>query len=481
MIIKEFSYLNEIIKDVSKGKPFPVLRINCIGGRMGAKTINLGLMLVVICLLKKTKIDMFRWTKGKDKLELWDQIIAIIDFFPNLLEKCEIHLTRFTITFPNGSIIEVGGLRVRGSNEVKLTGKSGSNKFEYHIALAEERYEISDSAWGDVLQAIRGTKNFMEIHLANPWIFTNDYVKHCNDNLPFNLQQLKTNHKQFLCKEQEIKMSDGSIYKYKEIFHYTNYLVNDKLALIDKVKLEQAAKHDPHRANTILYGYPGTPKGSIWKWVLPQMKQTPRDPSIIFIGGVDYGERADPTAAYIIGFNSGISHSHIEHEYYWRNNDFGVNKDTQALAEDVVNHFLDFMEDRMGNSSSLEIYVDGSAIPFITALNTYTDSLGYSSSLKFYQQTNKGRVADRIETMKTLASFGIISVDENCKELLRELNEQTYSDKSRTSIDYVDGDDHGTDAIYYGLVVKWIELLEHKKYLIEDEAQKTLEEMKGSK
>ena len=99
--------------------------------------------------------------------------------------------------------------------------------------------------------------------------------------------------------------------------------------------------------------------------------------------------------------------------------------------------------------------MDGSAVPFITALNTYCEEINWSEQLHFYQQTDKKRVSERVETMKTLASFGLITVNSKCKELLRELNEQVYNDNvSKTSIDYINGDDHGTDAMYYAIAPK---------------------------
>lgn len=475
-MVKDFGYLKQIIQCVKKGKPFPVLRINEIGGRMGSKTYSSLEAVIIMCLIAKVKVDGFRWTKGKDRKEFFDQVGAIISSFPGLTEKIVIHKSNKTYTFPNGSIIEISGLRTMGSKDVQLTGKSGMVMFDYQIAIAEERYEISDSAWGDVLQAIRGTGNFMEMHLANPWVFTNDFVKYCNDNLKFDLQQLIDKGQQFAIKEKEIKLMGGETFKYKEIFHYSNYSINHHLSTLDKVKLEMAAKHDPHRANTILYGFPGAPKGGIWKWVLPKMKQIQPEPSVKYVGGVDYGERNDATTAYIVGFNSGNSHSHIEHEYYHKNRDIGEYKNTQDLAEDVVDHYLDFLEERQ-YQGTMDVWVDGSAIPFITALNATTQSLGYDRILKFWQQTNKQRVADRIETMKTLASYGMITVDPDCVELLRELNEQVYSDKSRTSIDYVEGDDHATDAIYYGIVTEWVELLENMEYKATAEAEAEAEKI----
>lgn len=452
------------------------MRINEVGGRGSSKTWSSFDFVILASLLKRVKTDAYRWTKGKDRKELYNQIGEIIDSYPGLNTVVSKHLTDMTYTFPNGSVIEVSGLRIMGSDEVQLTGKSGSNKYDYQIAVAEERYEIDDASWSAVLQAIRGTEKFVEIHLANPWVLTNDFIKYCNGFLPFSLEQLRDVGQQFAVIDREINMIDGTNFKYREIFHYTNYQINYKLPQIDKVKLEVSATHDPHRANTILYGYPGSPKGGIWKWVLPKMKQKPPEKSVSYVGGVDYGERNDATTAYIAGFSAGNTHTHIEHEYYWKNNSISMNKDTQSLAEDVVNHYLDFMERENIHQSTLDIMVDGAAIPFITALNTYTQAIGYDNVLKFYQQTNKQRVADRIETMKTMASFGLITVDESCHELLRELNEQVYADKTRTSVDYVNGDDHATDAIYYAIVTKWIELLENMDLRHEEEVQKTIRE-----
>lgn len=473
-MVKQYDYYRQILERMKNKRKLPVYRINQIGGRMSSKTWSGIDFIIMASLIAKVKTDAFRWTKGKDRKELYDQIIEVIQVdFPGLKDRCVFHNTNKTITFPNGSVIEVSGLRERGSSEVQLTGKSGSNTFDYQIALAEERYEIPDESWAAVLQALRGTNKFLEMHLANPWVFSNDYVKYCNDIFPFSIDELKNKGQQFIVKKREEKLDDGTVIKYKEIFHYTNYQINNYLEDMQKMKLQVSAKHDPHRKDTILYGYPGSPKGGIWKWVLPKMKQVPREPNVTYYGGVDYGERADATTAYVIGFNAGNSHAHVMHEYYHKNKSLGLNKDTSDLAEDVVLHYLNFMEE-IGMNVQLQVKVDGAAIPFITALNTYADSIGASGYVSFSQQTNKKRVADRIETMKTMASFGLITVDEECTELLRELNEQVYSDKSRTSIDYVDGDDHGTDAMYYGIQPKWVELLENMELERTNEAQEML-------
>ena len=474
-MVNNYGYYRELINNVRKGEPFSVMRVNESGSRMSSKTWSSIEGIIIMCLVGLVKADLFRYMKGKDRKELFDQVGAIIESFPGLIQTVEIHKTNMTYTFPNGSVIEVSGLHKQSGDDINLTGKSSSNKFDYQIALAEERYEITDVEWGFVQQALRGAKNYLEIHLANPWIFSNDYVKYCNENLPFDLETLQTKGEQFEVIDKELTLLDGESVEYKEVFHYTNYGVNHFLTTMDKVKLEIASKHDPHRKNTILYGYPGTPEGAIWKWVLPKMKQVPREQSIMYVGGVDYGERNDATTGYIAGFSANNTHCHIEHEYYYANKKNAPNKNTNALAEEVVNHFIDFYEDNITNQSELAIWVDGSAIPFITALNTYCEEIGWSDLIHFYQQTDKKRVADRIETMKTLSSFGLITVDKNCKDLLRELTEQVYSDKSRTSADYVNGDDHGTDAMYYAIATKWVELLENMEYLKQEEAQSVLE------
>ncbi len=470
-MVNNYGYWADIIQAVKDNKPLPIYRINDIGSRMSSKTWSTIDGVILCSVANVVKTDAFRHFKGKDRQELFDQFGKQLDAL-GILEKVEVHKSNMTYTFPNGSVIEVGGLHSpTQKGEVKLTGKSASTKFKYHFAIAEERYEISDTDWSDVLQALRGSANFMEIHMANPWILTNDYVNYINENLPFNLEELKNKGEQFKIIDKEQELLGGKIIKYKEIFHITNYQINHHLTDMDKMKLEIAAKHDPHRANTILYGFYGTPKGAIWKWVLPKMRQKSIKKPVVFIGGVDYGERNDPTAAYVIGFASENQEAQIMHEYYEYGNKQG--RDTNVLAEEVVNHYLDFIEKHNLKQSSFEVFVDGSAIPFITALNTYTEDIGYSDILHFYQQTDKKKVADRIEQLKTLASFGIIKVEEkSCPNLIRELNEQVYNDKvGRTSIDYVSGDDHGTDAIYYGIVTRWVELLENMDYLLEEEAK----------
>ncbi len=471
-MVNNYGYWADIIKAVKHNRPFPIYRINEIGGRMSSKTFSTIDGIILSSLANVCRTDAFRHFKGSDKQELFDQFQEQIDYW-KLTEVVEVHKSNSTFTFPNGSVIQIRGLHSpTQKGEVKLTGKATSQKFKYHFALAEERYEISDSDWADVLQAIRGSNQFMEVHLANPWILSNDYVSYVNENVPFNLEKLKKDGEQFKIFDKEMKLEGGEVFRYKEIFHITNYQINNFLSTIDKAKLQIAAKHDPHRANTILYGFYGTPKGSIWKWVLPKMIQKSNIKPVVYVGGVDYGERNDPTAAYLIGFTPNNSEVQISNEYYAYGNKVG--RDTNKLAEEVVEHFLDLIERKNidFHQATFEVFVDGSAIPFITALNSYAEDMGYSDTIHFYQQTDKKKVADRIETLKTLASFGIIKVDEStCPNLMREFSEQIYNDKvGKTSNDYVVGDDHGTDAIYYGIVTRWVQLLENMDYLIEQEA-----------
>lgn len=168
-MVKRYDYYRQLLEQMKYKRKLPVYRINQIGGRMSSKTWSGIDFIIMASLVAKVKTDAYRWTKGKDRKELFDQVIEVIEVdFPGLKERCTMHNTNKTITFPNGSVIEVSGLRERGSSEVQLTGKSGSNTFDYQIALAEERYEIPDESWSAVLQALRGTKRFLEMHLANP-------------------------------------------------------------------------------------------------------------------------------------------------------------------------------------------------------------------------------------------------------------------------------------------------------------------------
>ncbi len=94
--------------------------------------------------------------------------------------------------------------------------------------------------------------------------------------------------------------------------------------------------------------------------------------------------------------------------------------------------------------------VDSAAIPFITALNNVSDDYGYGDAIVFLQ-SKKYKIAERVEQVKTMASFGMITIDENCPEARREYQEATYSKKVS---EYRDGDDHAQDTIEYGLANK---------------------------
>ncbi len=456
-MVRDYGYYKQLLNQIKQGKPLSIERINKFGGRMSSKTFSAVDFFILACLLKKCKVYGFRYMND-DKKELFKQILANIENFPGLSDIVSVHLTDKTITFPNGSIIEIKGLHKQKNDDVKLTGLSGAIGYDYGIAFAEERYEISDKEWSAVLQAIRGFDNFLEIHAANPWIFTNDYVTYCHNKMPFDLVKLKQDGQQYkIHKEKVIDEDLGIDTELIEVLHYSNFSINHYLTNADKNKLAQAARHDPHRANTILYGYPGIPEGSIWKHVLDKMfREYDKSKIVNYSGGVDYGEKGDATAAYVVGFEKNYEHAHIEHEYYWANKKGTIEfRDTIKLTKDVVEHFIDFYEEH-DLQGILNIEVDSAAIPFITALNNMSDEYGYGEYIKFLQ-CKKYKVAERIEQLRTMASFGMITIDESCTNARREYQEATYSKKLS---EYRDGDDHSQDTIEYGLAAKWVDLLD---------------------
>lgn len=451
-MVKAYGYYRQLLEAMKNKKALPVTRINLSGSRMSSKTFSSIDFMILACIVAKTKVYAFRYMND-DVRKLWEQILEIIGSYPGLLDRLSVNITSRRIIFPNGSMIELYGLHKQKNDEVKLTGLSGAIGFDYGIAFAEERYEIDDKEWSAVLQAIRGFKHFMEIHAANPWINSNDYVKYCNDSLAFDLKKLKNNGEQFK------KVKD-------EIFHYSNYQINECIEESDKKKLLLAAKHDPHRANTILFGYPGIPEGAIWKHCLDKMnREQDWEDANKYIGCVDYGEKGDATAAYIIGISPNYTHAHIQHEYYWSNAKGAKEfKDTSVLAHETAEHFIKFFRDN-DLQHNLDVFVDAAAIPFITALNNVVSEYGWGDVIHFYQST-KYKVAERVEQVKTMASFGIISVDKNCPNARREYQEATYSKKTT---EYRDGDDHAQDAIEYGLAAVWVELLDNLDLLMEQE------------
>ena len=456
-------YYKTLLSNIENKEELAVNRINLFGGRMSSKTWSTIEFFTISSLIAKIHIDLFRYMND-DKQKLWEQCLEIIDTYPGLKDTLKLNITQKKIIFPNGSEWQIHGLHKQKNDDVKMTGLAGRIGFDYGFAFAEERYEISDKEWSAVLQAIRGYNKFLEIHAANPWIFSADYVDYCHKAFPFSLETLQKEGQQFAVLDRTMKDEAFSVeMKIKEVFHYTNYSVNEYLTDMDKMKLIQAAKHDPHRANTILYGYPGIPEGSIYKHVLDKLfreYEYPPEEYITYAGCVDYGEKGDASAAYMVEFGEQFRHAHITNEYYWANKKGTKEfKDTITLATEINEHFMDIYE-RYDMAGEFFVEVDSAAVPFITALN----NLAYENDMDgliTYVQSIKYKIAERVEQVRTMSSFGMITIGKNCKQARREYQEAVYSLKAS---EYRDGDDHAQDAIEYGLAKHWFKLMDALDY-----------------
>ncbi len=403
-MVRDYGYYKQLLSEAVKRQPLSLDRVNLFGGRNSSKTWSSLEFIISMCLVAKTYVYAFRYMND-DKKELWKQILEVADTFPGLSDTLHLHLTDRVITFPNGSAIDLRGLHKQRNDEVKLTGLSGKNGFDYGIAFAEERYEINDKEWSAVLQAIRGFDNFLEIHAANPWIFSNDYVQYCHNKYPFHLETLKTEGQQFKCLDVNHKGILGmDDFTTREVFHYTNFKVNHFIKQVDKNKLIQSAEQNEFLANTIIYGYPGSIEGSILGDLVNNIQWTTYEDGVECVdklsGGVDYGLMNDATAATLIGFTPGFGEQVIFDEYEHSNGTKRYNKGTWTKydIEDYVDDILWFyMEhiDLIKSKGGIDISVDNSEHGFIQLLNKKAKELNVYQYIKF-NPSYKPEIVDRI-------------------------------------------------------------------------------------
>ena len=247
-MIKEFSYLNDIITNIINKKPIPY-ELNLSGSRKSGKTYSVNEMCCKLMIIPNTRIRIYSFRNEKQDIEqsIWEEALSS---FEDL--EIPIHINRAYRRLKwNKNMWTFHGINDKNKRKVKLSGLAGANRYDYIICILEEATEFTQEEVLSIKEAIRGAKNIIYIAVANPWAITNDFVRYCDQNLPFNDKEMIENSKQFLMKKDKI-------------FHYTNWRVNEYLPLVDQRGLLEVQNISPHRARTVDYGLPGMEKGTIY-------------------------------------------------------------------------------------------------------------------------------------------------------------------------------------------------------------------------
>lgn len=154
--------------------------------------------------------------------------------------------------------------------------------------------------------------------------------------------------------------------------------------------------------------------------------------------GVDYGTQ-NPCTFGLWGIEN--KKNYLVKEYYY----CGRDENKLKTNEDYVNDLVDFV----GNRLIEGIYIDPSAISFITTIKKMYPKLGY-----FIKSDIDNSVNDGIQTVSSKLGADEVLIHKDCKNHIREFNSYSYDDKKtkNTGVDTVlKVHDHCMDGTRYFL------------------------------
>lgn len=451
---KAFQYLDVIasrVADYPLSNEWIIDEFHLSGSRYSGKTTNFSIELakVIAICLKLDKKVAFYCSRYLTRMvaELVNEILIAID---DLGLTYRYNKSRGLITFANGSFISVFGV-YSPTGRVSLKGLSKAYGFDYMISWVEEANELKNSDFQNIYFAIRGAKQFIKVTTCNPDIIYQDHIKWLNDNNPFDEYSMM-NHNQQL----NIKM----ISRFRTLFHYSNFKVNDKLPMGIINQLEKIKQDDPVRAKPWYYGLPGALAGSVFGNYLPRKLSVRTFDIYALTGGVDLGfsesPNGHPTSAVLVSTNREGNKFHVEGQYFHNNLDM-KQKTNEERARDIVDFYYNLARKY---SKRIDVFVDYGAggLPMIDIMNSYVHNKGIGGLLNIIPVDKAlWKVKDRVEIIQIMLSKRILSWDDNVvPELTRTMALMKYKDVKNSEsykIDIVDLNDDGFDSVCYAIMV----------------------------
>ena len=160
-----------------------------------------------------------------------------------------------------------------------------------------------------------------------------------------------------------------------------------------------------------------------------------------YIVGVDYGT-TNPCAFILLGFNDDVPHKiWVEKEYYFDSRKEGFQKTDAEYAND----FLDFISDYPVKV----VYIDPSAASFKLELRRKRPSLVIKDA--------NNDVGNGIRVVSMRLATGDLKVLRGCRNLIKEFQSYVWdAKKCQRGVDEpMKANDHGLDALRYGVFTHW--------------------------
>lgn len=455
-ILKDYSWMYDIVRAVANGEKVPIDEINLVGGRKSGKSKSVQILFTLLALLPPNcKVGLIAIRCGNDNAdELFEDIKATLDMLDVSYQKSKSDLE---FRFKSGKKIRVIGLNSMSSYAAKKSGLATFGDVDYIFKYYEERFEFSEVDYLAVQEAIRGWGNktqMITINVCNPWAKSNEYIQYCTKYMEWNINLLKEKGNQigiFDVVDDETKITT------RKLFQYTNWRVaQEVLSKSDIAEIRKTWDIDRNRAITTDWGLPGYEWGAIYTHLLnkvgtPILQQEPTH----IIAGMDFGWSANASGgktACVFGVASRENGIDIYGEYVQDPAIKPMSPD--AVARQVVEFFYNQMKEycyKVGRELPYlcKVKVDNMVVGMIQILNNTSRNLGFSNWLTF-QQCRKFPILDRIDIQQAIMGHQMFRVDESCKNLMRELELAHYKDNIQKR-EREKGSDHTLNAYEYGL------------------------------
>ena len=439
-MVNNFSYFYDLINLIKEKKELPLQSVYLIGSRKSGKTLSIVEFLSILLFLENARVRIYVFRKNAQDIEqsVWEEIISFLETInlPTYINKIyrRIKYKHSKMTFH--------ALHDRNKKKLKLSGIAGANKYDYAILWFEEAFEFNEQDIQEVKEAVRGNVKRMYLYSCNPWSETHWLIDYCNKSFPFN--DIEMINKGF--QRQHLK---------KELFHYTNYQINNLLSTDDYEQLEEVKRLNPVRARTACYGLTGIEQGAIYSHAIPKVSRLIPEGLIWFSAGIDFGYIKDACALVIIGMSQDYKNVAILNEYYHSNSGI-VHKDNIEMANDMLKVILETMNQySMIGVHGITIYCDTSNYAMIEILNKLVINRRIFNVL--FRPCKKIEVYLRVGLQLDIMESSRLSVDIKATNFMRELSLARWDDRKAKPTP-LDVDNHTQDAFHYAITPYYAQL-----------------------
>lgn len=351
--------------------------------------------------------------------------------------------------------------RIKISNENNFSGLSPFPNSKYILIFIDEAYEVKEKDKTTILSKVRGQKDtqLCMLQCCNPYSLSNDFVKYCNSQLPYNKPKLMKYGFDIVSKDY--------VQKNHKIFSHINVLACNDIMNKDKWnKINESCARNRKRAITIKYGIPSYDEESVYGAQLDLIGKPVYHYVDRVICGIDVGigtnRNAGITACYIGFWKNGIGVDFFN-EYTQDNREH--KKSITERANEIINFVYNslreyrFRTQYTFNLPYCYINVDWSSGDFIDRLNELIlerrlDKIMWARA----NQKNLYKINERIDWTIDWIRNKKLRIDfDKCKKLFEEMSTMKLiiSNDDKEATQRQSSNDHCINAFEYAMEEIW--------------------------